>query len=81
MNISKIEKKYQITEEQYLNLTKLYKWLEDGKDLPEKVELLKDYFTVLVESFMNRKEYDGGKRERLNQLVDEYNKIQRKQKS
>lgn len=80
MNISKIEKKYQLTEEQWENLTKIYKWLDDGKDLPEKVELLKDYFTVLVESVMNRKEYCGGKRERLNRLVEEYNKNLRKQK-
>lgn len=71
----KIAKKYPITDEQYENLTKLSKWLEDGKDLPEKIELLKYYFSVLVTAVMNRKEYNDMNRRELNLIVEEYNKI------
>ena len=67
-------KKYTVTTEKYDNLTKLYKWLEDGEDLPQKIKERKLHSLMLISSVKYKREYSDMNRRELNEIVEEYNK-------
>ena len=63
------------TEEQHKNLTTLYNWLKEDKDVPSEINNYhKSVCLWTVIKAMKIKKYSEGEREILNSIVEQYNK-------
>lgn len=64
------------TEEQHINLTTLYNWLKEDKDVPDEIyHYHKSLCLWTVIKVMKIKKYSEGERNILNCTIEEYNKL------